>query len=156
MPFGLINPRATFQRAMGIAFRGLINKSTVVYLDDITIYSRYRSEHVHHLRKIFDRCRRYKISLNPKKTIFAVTEGKILGFIILKHGIVIDLERTNSISQIYFPHNKNKMQSFLGKINFIRVFVPSFAKIVNPLHDMIKKNFAFRWDEKKKRIFQNF
>jgi len=38
MPFGLINARATFQRAMDIAFRGLINQSVVVYLDDVTVY----------------------------------------------------------------------------------------------------------------------
>ena len=32
MPFGLINAEATFERAMDISFRGLINHSVVVYL----------------------------------------------------------------------------------------------------------------------------
>ena len=40
MPFGLINAGATFQRAMDIAFRGLIHNYVVVYLDDVTIYSK--------------------------------------------------------------------------------------------------------------------
>lgn len=40
MPFGLINAGATFQRAMDIAFKGLVNKSVVIYLDDITVYSK--------------------------------------------------------------------------------------------------------------------
>ena len=40
MPFGLINIGATFQRAMDIPFRGLIGHSVVVYLDDITIFSK--------------------------------------------------------------------------------------------------------------------
>ena len=70
MPFGLINAGATFQRAMDIAFRGLINDSVVVYLDDVTVYSRKREDHVSHLRKIFERCRKYGISLNPKKINF--------------------------------------------------------------------------------------
>ena len=39
MPFRLINVGATFQWAMDIAFKGLIKKFIVVYLDDITIYS---------------------------------------------------------------------------------------------------------------------
>ena len=40
MPFGLINNGANFQRAMDIAFRGLINHLVVVYLDDVTVYSK--------------------------------------------------------------------------------------------------------------------
>ncbi len=40
IPFGLINASATFQRAMDIAFRGLVNNSMVIYLDDITVYSK--------------------------------------------------------------------------------------------------------------------
>lgn len=38
--FRLINAGANFQRAMDIFFRGFINKTVVVYLDEITIYSK--------------------------------------------------------------------------------------------------------------------
>jgi hypothetical protein len=55
MPFGLINVGATFQQAMDIAFRGLLNKSIVVYLDDIIVYSKIREEHIPHLKAIFER-----------------------------------------------------------------------------------------------------
>ena len=58
MPFRLINAGATFQRAMDIAFRGLINKSIVVHLDDITIYSKSRGDHLPRLKAIFERCQR--------------------------------------------------------------------------------------------------
>ena len=58
MPFGLINARATFQRAMDIAFRGLIDHSVVVYLDDVTIFSKKMEDHVFHLKHIFYRCRK--------------------------------------------------------------------------------------------------
>ena len=57
MPFGLINVGETFQRAMDIAFHGLmIGHSVVVYLDDITIFSKKRGGHTFHLRHIFERC----------------------------------------------------------------------------------------------------
>jgi hypothetical protein len=43
MPFRLINVGATFQRVMDIAFRGLINHSVVVYLDDVTVFSKNKT-----------------------------------------------------------------------------------------------------------------
>ena len=133
MPFGLINAGATFQRAMDIDFHGLIGQSAVVYLDDITIFSKRREEHAFHLRQIFERCHKYDISLNPKKCVFTVTEGKLLGHIVSKQGISIDLERIKTIEQIPLPHNKKGMQSFMGTINFVRRFVPDFAQTVKPL-----------------------
>ena len=133
MPFGLINAGATFHRDMDIAFCGLIGRSAVVYLDDITIFSKKREEHAFHLRQIFEHCRNYGISLNPKKCVFTVTEGKLLGHIVSKTGISIDPERVKAIEQIPFPHNKKGMQYFMGTINFVRRFVPDFAQIVKPL-----------------------
>ena len=50
MPFGLINAGATFQRAMDIAFHGLIGRSDVVYLDYVTIFLKKREEHAFHLK----------------------------------------------------------------------------------------------------------
>ena len=38
MPFGLSNVGATFQKAMDMAFKSLMYKFVLVYLDDITIY----------------------------------------------------------------------------------------------------------------------
>ena len=40
MPFGLINVGATFQRGMDMAFKGLLQNYGVVYLNDITIFSK--------------------------------------------------------------------------------------------------------------------
>lgn len=55
MPFKLINVGATFQHVMDIDLRGLINKSLVIYLDDITIYSKDRNNHLADVKHIFER-----------------------------------------------------------------------------------------------------
>ena len=65
--------------------------------------------------------------------MFAITEGKLLGHVVSKKGISIDPERIKVIEQIPFPHNKKGMQSFMGTINFVRIFVPDFAQIVKLL-----------------------
>jgi hypothetical protein len=71
---------------MDIAFRGQLGECVVVYLDDVTIFWKNREDHISHLKKVFDRCRIYGISLNPKKSVLVVNEGKLLGFIMLAQG----------------------------------------------------------------------
>ena len=90
MPFGLSNVEATFQRAIDYGFRELVNKNLLVYLDDMTMFSHNKDFHVQHLEQAFIKCKRYGISLNPKKSIFAVDEGKLLRYVILKEGWTID------------------------------------------------------------------
>ena len=72
MPFGLMNAGATFQRAMDIAFVGEKDKFVVIYLDDITVFSQSDDEHLKHLRQTFQKCRKFGLSLNPKKSHFVV------------------------------------------------------------------------------------
>jgi hypothetical protein len=119
MPFGLKNVGATFQREMDHAFKYLIGKFMEDYQDDMTIHSKLREEHIKHLRQVFECCRMYGISLNPKKCLFAVSEGKLLGHIVSKEGIYIDPERIKSINDLSPPTSKKGVQSFFGKINFV-------------------------------------
>eukprot|EP00253_Pinus_taeda_P004214 PITA_04214 len=115
----------------------------VVYLDDVTVFSRRQEDTICHLKKIFEQCRRYKISLNPKKILFVVLEGKLLEDIVAKSGIKVDLDWVQTITQFPYLVNKKAMQSFLGKINFLRNFISDYAEIVNPMKDMIKKDVVY-------------
>jgi len=90
MPFGLKNAGSTFQRAMDIAFAKEIHDFLMICLDDITVFSKSDQQHLDHLRQVFLKCRKYGISLNPKKSLFNLEEGKLLGHIISKDGIRID------------------------------------------------------------------
>jgi hypothetical protein len=123
MPFRLINVGETFQRAMDIDFMGLIGDCVVVYMDSFIVFSKENTNHITQMRKVFNRCRRYGISLNPKDSVFVVDEGKMLGFIVSKEGIMIEPERIEAISKIPPPYNKKSMQSFVGKINFVRSII---------------------------------
>jgi len=106
IPFGLLNVGATFQRAMDYVFRDLVRKIIEIYQDDLTVFSKNRKDRINHLRQEFERCKRYGISLNPKKTVLGVTEGKLLGHIVSKEGIQVYPERIKGIQQIlklYYP-----------------------------------------------------
>ena len=116
MPFGLLNWGATFQRAMDFAFKELIGKTIEIYQDDLIVFSKEISDHVKHLKQVFERCCKYDISLNPTKSIFGIDKGKLLGHIISKDGVKIDPERMEAIKNIPLPINVKSLQSFNGQI----------------------------------------
>jgi hypothetical protein len=84
MPFGLMNAGATFQRDMDIAFADEKDKFIVIYLNDISVYSASDEEHNRHLKRAFEKFRKFCISLNSKKSNFSMEERKLLGHIIWK------------------------------------------------------------------------
>jgi len=88
--FDLMNARATFQREMEIMFADEKDKFIVIYLDDNIVYSVFKKQHLEHLKKVFQKSRKFGISLNTKKSHFAVEEGKLLGHFISKEGIKIN------------------------------------------------------------------
>ena len=81
MPFGLRNVGVTFQRAMNFSFHD-IKAIVEPYLDDLPAHFHKRIDRPNHLRLIFERCRYYKICLNPHKCVFCVESGRLLGFIV--------------------------------------------------------------------------
>lgn len=52
MPFGLINVGETFQSAMDSSFRDFHDRIIVVYLDDLTVFSKERKNHLKDLRAV--------------------------------------------------------------------------------------------------------
>eukprot|EP00253_Pinus_taeda_P016277 PITA_16277 len=153
MRFGLKNVGATFQHAMDVAFANEKDVFLVVYLDDLTVFSNSDEEHLYHLKIVFQKCRKYGISLNPKKSLFAMDEGKILGHIISKDGIRVDPTRVEAIQQIEQPRNKKEIQSFNGKLNFLRRFIPNLAEHLREITSMLKKDSQVKWTEEAVKSF---
>eukprot|EP00253_Pinus_taeda_P026182 PITA_26182 len=154
MPFGLKNVGETFQRAMDISFAKEIHDFLVIYLNDLTAFSKSDQEHLDHLRQVFLICRKYGISLNPKKSLFGLKEGKLLGHIISKEGIRIDPDRIQAILQVPHPRNIKELQSFLGKINFLRRFIPNLAELIRLLNNMLKKDSKVKWTMETKQALE--
>ena len=62
-----------------------------------------------------------------------------------KYGVKIDPKRVEVINGISLPRNKEEVQVFLGRINFLRRFIPNYAEIVRHITDMLKKNNEGKW-----------
>ncbi|XP_070019812.1 uncharacterized protein [Nicotiana sylvestris] len=153
MPFGLKNAGATYKRAMTTIFHDMIHKEIEVYVDDVIIKSRKQSDHVKHLRKFFQRLRRYNIKLNPTKCAFGVPSGKLLGFIVSRRVIELDPSKIKAIQELPLPRNKTEVISLLGRLNYISRFIAQLTTTCEPILKLLKKDDTVKWTDECQEAF---
>jgi hypothetical protein len=102
-----MNVGSVFERAMDFSFRDLIGRIIQIYQDDLIMFYKERGDHLQHLRKVFESCRKYGISL-PEEVVFGVDEGKLLGHVISKEVIKVDPSNAKVIQQVPLPRNKKQ------------------------------------------------
>jgi hypothetical protein len=105
------------------------------------------------VRKVFLKCKKFGLSLNPKNSLFSTQEGKLLGHIISAEGVGIDSSRVESIQTLPLPRSRKEVQSLLGKINFLRRLVSNFAEMVKHITTMLRKGNEMKWNVESRKSF---
>ena len=143
MPFGLKNVGAMYQRTMTAMFHDMMHREIEDYVDDIVVKSKTREDHFGILKKVFERCRLYKLKMNPLKCAFRVSAGKFLGFFVHQRGIDVDPARASAITTMKPPTTYKELKSFLRKLSYIRRFIPGLAAITSAFSPLLKKGAPF-------------
>ena len=52
------------------------------------------------------------------------------------------------------PQMKQELQSFLGAVNYLQIFIPHLSSNTEPLRALLKKDNCFAWDENTNICFQ--
>uniref|UniRef100_A0A2N9HIL5 RNase H type-1 domain-containing protein n=1 Tax=Fagus sylvatica TaxID=28930 RepID=A0A2N9HIL5_FAGSY len=154
MPFGLKNAGATYQRTMTAMFHDMVHKEIEDYVDDIVVKSKKREDHLRVLRKVFDRCRLYKLKMNPLKCAFGVSAGKFLGFLVHNRGIDVDPAKASAIATMKAPTSHKELKSFLGRLSYIRRFIPGLAAATAIFMPLMKKGVPFVWSTACQQAFE--
>jgi hypothetical protein len=113
MPFGMKNAPVIFSIVVIATFKEFIHQFLEVYLDDWTVYSLLKN-HVEVLRLLLDRCRQCQISLNINKCIFGTLFGILLGHIVCKQCLLVDLAKIAVIVNLPALKKVRKLRETLG------------------------------------------
>ena len=81
--------------------------------------------------------------MNPMKCAFGVSDGKFLGFLVHHRGISVDPAKAITIVIMKRPTTIRELKSFLGRVSYIRRFVPGLASVTNGLSKLVKKGVEF-------------
>lgn len=85
--------------------------------------------------------------LKFSKCAFARDWVKYLGHIIQNNSIRPLKDNLVSIRNFPTPKSQKSIRQFLGKINFYNKYIKDNAIILDPLHNLLRKNQQFTWTE---------
>ena len=94
----------------------MMHRDVEVYVNDMIVKSRDRSDHLVALDRFFERIRQFILRLNPKKCTFGVTSGKLLGYMVSERGIEVDLDKIRVILNMPASSTEREIKGFLGRL----------------------------------------
>jgi len=79
------------------------------YIDDLIMKTKIKGSNLAYLCKILYYLLEYNVRLNPKKYLFGILLGKLLGFIVSKRVIKVDPKKFKAINEIPPPQNLKEL-----------------------------------------------
>ena len=95
------------------------------------------------------------MKLNPKKCVFGVPSGKLLGFLMSHRGIEANPEKVKAIEDMSPPQNLKEMQKLAGCVTSLGRFISKLGEQAMPFFQLMKKKGPFEWTEEADKAFQD-
>ncbi len=140
MLFGLKNAPATFQRLINNMLREYLDDFAITYLNDILIYSDDLEMHCSHVHKVLKKLNKRALYVKKSKSRFKTKKIKFLDYVIQPEQIKKNSEKTDTVRNWPLLKQVKKVQAFLELMNYYQKFVPNYARIAEPLTQLMHKN----------------
>ena len=136
MPYGLYNVPAMFQCLMQNCLRELNLQFTLIYLDNVIVYSRMQEDHLTHLQAVLDCFTHHGLKLKLSKCHFFKENITYLGHEISAKGMLPGQEGIQKITNMGPPTTITGIRKFMGAVGYFHHFIKNFSCITRPLDDL--------------------
>jgi hypothetical protein len=153
--FGLAEASAIFQKYINSILDDFLDKFCSAYMNNVFIYSdKPYQDHMSKVKKVLRRFHEAGLKLDIKKSEFAFSEVRYLGFIISAgEGIKINPGKVEAIKKWEALTTVKGVRSFIKFSNFYRGFIKNFSEVAAPLMLLIRKNQIWQWKKKQQKAF---
>ena len=127
MPYGLCNAPAMFQHLMQNCLSELNLSFTMVYLDDVIVYSETLEDHLTWLQAVFNHFAHHGLKLKPSKCHFFKEEIMYLGHEISTKGMLPGQKGVEEITRMGPPTTYTGIRKFIRATGYFCCFIKNFA-----------------------------
>jgi len=140
MFFGMTNSSATFQGIMNKILGDMINEGKVAaFVDDILIEIETEEGYNEIVKKILKRLEENDLYVKPEKCTWKVQKMNFLGVVMGQERIEMEKEKVARVLNWSILKTVRNVRKFLSLANYYRRFIKDFAKMVQPLNNLTKK-----------------
>ncbi|CAF1263524.1 unnamed protein product, partial [Rotaria sordida] len=130
---------------------------SLVYINDIVVYSRSFEEHLNHLTQVLSALFKHNFQFNSIKYSIFHQQIDYLSHTISEHGVKPTNEKIQAIIKLRQPTKLAEANKFLGALSCYRKFIPKFATIAALIHavkNLTKINrHKFEWGASQSQMF---
>src|SRR5271154_4148495 len=154
MPFGWRNGPPEFQRAMQEILSPYLWVFTLVYIDDIVVYSRTFEDHLRHVELVLRAIAESGLTLSPPKCHVGYRSIIVLGNKVSRLGLSTHHEKLKAVWELEAPKDRKRLESFLGLAVYFAAYIPYFSWMAAPLFKRMRQADTFEWTENHQKSFE--
>ena len=135
-------------------FKPLIDDIIKVYIDNVVVKIKTRSEHAQHLQKVFHLLRKFGMKLNLTKCAFGLSSRKFLGFMVTQRGIEVSPDQIKVVANTLALTNKKELQRLTGRLVALKRFIARFTDKLRPFFLVLREANRSRWTQSCQDAFE--
>jgi hypothetical protein len=116
-----------------------IGRNVEAYIDDIVVKLEKHGDLLDDLKETFDNLRKSKMMFNPKKCVFGVSSGKLLGYMVSSRGIDVNPKKMEAIENLQPPQTKKEIQKLVGMMAALSRFIFKLEEHGMPFYRLLCK-----------------
>ncbi|XP_059092245.1 uncharacterized protein LOC131887632 [Tigriopus californicus] len=150
-PMGFVSTGDSFSYRGDVAMAGLDIQKVV---DDMAVGAPDIPNLIRSVSDILERCVKFGLTVNAKKSVLAASMISFVGFIISPGTITPDPAKIEAIQKFPIPATLTDLRSFLGLANQLGKFLPNLACLTSPLRGLLKAKNQFQWLSDHTKVFE--
>jgi hypothetical protein len=128
---------------------------TLIYIDDIVMFSKSDEDHLLHLNKVLSAIIESRIMLSPAKCHFMYSSILLLGQKVSQLSLSTHKEKVDTILSLTRPHNVSDLRTSLGMAVYFSHFIPYYSDLATPLFRLLSKAQMWRWEAEHELAFKD-